>query len=667
MFIKLYKTFEILKISKGIKIAHILTGAPQGNLGLFNINYLIAILILLIVFNIFLYANKIFPYISKLFLSSVAAVKAIFTKHKVQNITGNYKLDRAIAASGYAYDKKQDVFYSKMDAWQRQMGYCRLYDEAAPTFGMVIDSEPIFFEYDNKKWLIEFWKGQYDLTCGAEIGIYVSNKRDVNVAGIFKGTFYDSVSNSDMLYMEYELKKEGETFLTRKGRHWWLTGFRLGEFARPDELTMDIKITLKNQIMLKAFLKGLINTGYRKEQIIIDNNTISLEFNKPYAKQPFTRTEKTDEIILNNSKLLCATYQEITAPYETLPDKVVAVRDNAPHVYKHIINIGKREQIFWNHDIINKYIGGDIKERTMTNITDAFNAAEKIPFDNSSKFVIMSDAHRGVGNKSDDFIKNEKLYFGALKKYYDDGYTFFELGDGEELWENRSMQRIINTYTDLYLLFKKFHTEGRLYFIYGNHDKVKQSEAFVKNNMYLYYDWRNQKYKQLFKNLKTYEAIILEHNDYKKNVFLLHGHQIDFFNSKLWYIARFLSRYLWKPLELIGIQDPTRTAKVHSRKIAVERKLTEWIIKNKHMVIAGHTHRPVFANAGTPPYFNDGSCVNPSGITAIEIENGSISLVKWSYKINDENKRHLDKDVLEGPVELKEYLEQISKSEKTIA
>ncbi len=59
-------------------------------------------------------------------------------------------MDKAIVAAGYAYDNKQDIFYSKIDAWQRQMGYCRLYDEAASLMGMVVDSEPVFFEYNNK-------------------------------------------------------------------------------------------------------------------------------------------------------------------------------------------------------------------------------------------------------------------------------------------------------------------------------------------------------------------------------------------------------------------------------------------------------------------------------------------------------------------------------------
>src|SRR5665647_1009964 len=76
--------------------------------------------------------------------------------------TGSDELDKAIEIAGYSYDQKQDIFYSTMDPWQRDIGYCRLYDELAAPLGMITDCEPIHFEYLEKKWMIGFWKGQYD-------------------------------------------------------------------------------------------------------------------------------------------------------------------------------------------------------------------------------------------------------------------------------------------------------------------------------------------------------------------------------------------------------------------------------------------------------------------------------------------------------------------------
>ena len=51
-----------------------------------------------------------------------------------------------------------------------------------------------------------------------------------------------------------------------------------------------------------------------------------------------------------------------------------------------------------------------------------------------SKFVIMSDCHRGSG-KTLEIIFWLKIYFAALNDYYKKGFTYIELGDGDELWE----------------------------------------------------------------------------------------------------------------------------------------------------------------------------------------------------------------------------------------
>ena len=45
-------------------------------------------------------------------------------------------------------------------------------------------------------------------------------------------------------------------------------------------------------------------------------------------------------------------------------------------------------------------------------------------------------------------------------------------------------------------------------------------------------------------------------------------------------------------------------------------------------------------------YFNSGSCIHPAAITAIEIECGCISLVKWSIMTKEDNSMYVGKEVL---------------------
>ncbi|MEC8884572.1 MAG: serine/threonine protein phosphatase, partial [Bacteroidota bacterium] len=68
----------------------------------------------------------------------------------------------------------------------------------------------------------------------------------------------------------------------------------------------------------------------------------------------------------------------------------------------------------------------------------AFANAPVIPFSDESKFILFSDCHRGDNSGADDFANNRNIYFHALKQYYQNGFTYCELGDGDELWENLS-------------------------------------------------------------------------------------------------------------------------------------------------------------------------------------------------------------------------------------
>lgn len=286
----------------------------------------------------------------------IPPLKLILPGKDFGDVTGDPVLDAAIKTAGYSYESRQDIFYSNMNAWQRNMGYCQLYDEAAAPLGMIIDCEPIYFEYKGKRWLIEFWKGQYDLTTGCEVGVYTTDKPDLSIPGVFNGPFFQSASDEDRLKIVYNLKRNGEFFFTRKDTHWWLTGFKLGEFSQPSELTMQISITLKDKEMLNAFLKGLANAGYKKNEVIVNGITVNIRFTTPHTTQPSTRTKETDMLIQTKNKMLCKKYQDITKPYDNFPDKMKALREQSPALYKEILKMGKNIQLFSTFGKIKDYI-----------------------------------------------------------------------------------------------------------------------------------------------------------------------------------------------------------------------------------------------------------------------------------------------------------------------
>jgi predicted phosphodiesterase len=88
----------------------------------------------------------------------------------------------------------------------------------------------------------------------------------------------------------------------------------------------------------------------------------------------------------------------------------------------------------------------------------------------------------------------------------------------------------------------------------------------------------------------------------------------------------------------------------------VERRTKKWIIEHKNLfTIIGHTHRPRFPEPGEIALFNDGSCVHPRSITGLEIEKGTISLIKWQISTSDDGTLKVIRILLEGPQKISDY------------
>jgi len=291
-----------------------------------------------------------------------------------------------------------------------------------------------------------------------------------------------------------------------------------------------------------------------------------------------------------------------------------------------------------------------------TRLDRTYKNAVVIPFNNESKFILFSDCHRGDNSFADDFANNRNIYFHAIKHYFKNGYHYLELGDGDELWENLTFKSIFEAHKNVYLLLKDFYINNRFHALWGNHDMAYKNSAYVKKNLWSYFEPITGTSVDLFKGIQIHEAIILKHSNTGQEIFLTHGHQADWWNYTFWKWSRFLVRALWKPLNVMGIADPTSPAKNYKELIKIERRTKRWIYNNNNLItIVGHTHRPRFPEPGDIPYFNDGSCVHPRSITGIEIENGKISLIKWQIETNEDGFLQIVKVLLEGPQKLISY------------
>jgi UDP-2,3-diacylglucosamine pyrophosphatase LpxH len=292
-------------------------------------------------------------------------------------------------------------------------------------------------------------------------------------------------------------------------------------------------------------------------------------------------------------------------------------------------------------------------------LTRAYTEAARIPFDDTSKFILFSDCHRSDNSFADDFADNRNVYFHAMTQYYKEGFSYFELGDGDELWENVYFKTIFEAHKSVYLLLKKFHDSNRYFKIWGNHEMNFKDKKSVEKILFTYTNTQNDTVQPLFTGIQCHEALVLQHKETKQELFLTHGHQADYMNYVGWKINRFLVRILWRPLQIWGISDPTSPAKNYVERIKIELRIKKWIANNnRKLTIVGHTHRPSFSypNAHTVPYFNDGSCVHPRSITGIEIVEGTITLIKWFIDTKEDGTLQVVKEILEGPTLLKDYI-----------
>lgn len=291
-------------------------------------------------------------------------------------------------------------------------------------------------------------------------------------------------------------------------------------------------------------------------------------------------------------------------------------------------------------------------------LTRAYTEAARIPFDDTSKFILFSDCHRSDNSFADDFADNRNVYFHAMTQYYKEGFSYFELGDGDELWENVYFKTIFEAHKSVYLLLKKFHDSNRYFKIWGNHEMNFKDKKSVEKILFTYANTQNDTVQPLFTGIQCHEALVLQHKETKQELFLTHGHQADYMNYVGWKINRFLVRILWRPLQIWGISDPTSPAKNYVERIKIELRIKKWIANNNKLTIVGHTHRPSFSypNAHSVPYFNDGSCVHPRSITGIEIVEGTITLIKWFIDTKEDGTLQVVKEILEGPTLLKDYI-----------
>lgn len=258
-------------------------------------------------------------------------------------------------------------------------------------------------------------------------------------------------------------------------------------------------------------------------------------------------------------------------------------------------------------------------------LTQAYENAKVEYFNDSSKYIIFSDLHRGDGSHFD------------------------------ELWENPRVADIKNAHFYIFEIIKKFNDENRLVMIYGNHNIYMKDMDYVREHFYTSYNEYTEADFEFLMGMIPVEALVLKHSETSQEILILHGHQGDFLNDQFWVPTMISLKYFWRYLRSFGIRNPASPVKNTFKRHKIERNFKKWIAKNKKMLICGHTHRFKFPREEELPYFNTGSGTYPTIITGIEISHGEIRLVRWKTEPDSKGFLKVNRAILRGPNSIKQF------------
>jgi UDP-2,3-diacylglucosamine pyrophosphatase LpxH len=240
----------------------------------------------------------------------------------------------------------------------------------------------------------------------------------------------------------------------------------------------------------------------------------------------------------------------------------------------------------------------DCYERDIADgLSEAFDdeRTEEMELDlDSARVVIFSDHHKGARDGADDFWRCERAYHAALGCYLEAGHELIVLGDVEELWEC-TPEDVIAAYQETLALEAEFHRQGRYRRFWGNHDDQWAREGEVEKHLHL-----------IFPGLEVGEALKMRVTSGDRLLgvmFLAHGHQGTKDSERYAWISRIVVRYIWRPLQRRLNFPSTTPANDYELRQRHDAAMFAWARGHpaKPVLIAGHTHHPVFGTSKPPP------------------------------------------------------------------
>ena len=147
----------------------------------------------------------------------------------------------------------------------------------------------------------------------------------------YETAVFSAVSKEEMLPLSLELVEHEQLLAHLSKRHWWLTVFCTGHFARPEDLTLNTSITFRDAEMMNAFVEALSLTLGDGCNIFVCGLTVCFSF--------CDKTPCEHELALRLNHLLCRLFLWYTRAFDSALDRVLYLFESLPPVFHHVLQI----------------------------------------------------------------------------------------------------------------------------------------------------------------------------------------------------------------------------------------------------------------------------------------------------------------------------------------
>ncbi len=179
--------------------------------------------------------------------------------------------NRGMMTIGFNCNAYEALVYAPISCWMKDFGFCFEYDLLTYILPVYrYQTRRFKFNYGEKEWMIQIWKGNYLITNGGEVGLYYREPGS-------KGTFYNVVNEADEMPMSLKIYHGSEILVDEPMQmHWWINGFKLGHrLYNPNSLYMEYSIQMRDEEMVKAFTAAIDANMYHDVTYTVDGLTVN--------------------------------------------------------------------------------------------------------------------------------------------------------------------------------------------------------------------------------------------------------------------------------------------------------------------------------------------------------------------------------------------------------